>query len=177
MKLTGKLKGISKDFLSGKFLITLKVEEDITSIYKEWEEVDLDISVDKHRQRRSLDANAYAWVLMSKIADKVHSSKEEIYEHMLQKYGYFYENDSGFVHITVAKYVDMSIIGGHWKFIKDNGKFSSYLMIKGSSEYNTQEMSNFIDRIVEEAKERGIETATPDELDRMKNLWKGSKHG
>ena len=44
-------------------------------------------------------------------------------------------------------------------------------MIKGSSEYNTAEMSRFIDRIVEEAQELGIETATPDELERMKQEW------
>lgn len=44
-------------------------------------------------------------------------------------------------------------------------------MIKGSSEYDTVEMSHFIDRIVEEAKELGIETATPDELERMKQEW------
>lgn len=67
--------------------------------------------------------------------------------------------------------VDMSKVDGHWKYIKDNGKFASYLMIKGSSEYDTVEMSHFIDRIVEEAKELGIETATPDELERMKQEW------
>ena len=73
--------------------------------------------------------------------------------------------------MTVKKSVDMSKISGHWKYIKDNGTFASYLMIKGSSEYDTAEMSHFIDRIVEEAKELGIETATPDELERMKQEW------
>ena len=67
------------------------------------------------------------------------------------------------------------MIGGHWKrvkeFIKDGKTWVSYLMIKGSSEYDTAEMSHFIDRIVEEAKELGIETATPDELERMKQEW------
>lgn len=44
-------------------------------------------------------------------------------------------------------------------------------MIKGSSEYDTAEMAHFIDSIVEEAKELGIETSTPDELERMKQEW------
>ena len=65
----------------------------------------------------------------------------------------------------------MSKIEGHWKFYKSNGKFDSYLMIKGSSEYNTAEMSHFIDMVVQEAKELGIETLTPDELERMKQAW------
>ena len=90
---------------------------------------------------------------------------------MLQKYGSIYEDDGGHITITVKKTVDMTKVSGHWKFIKDNGTFASYLMIKGSSEYNTAEMAHFIDHIVEEAQELGIETATPDELERMKQEW------
>ena len=125
----------------------------------------------KYRRKRSLDANSYAWILMTKIADAIESSKEEIYEDMLQKYGAVYEDEDGYITMTVKKTVDMTKIDGHWKFIKDNGKFASYLMIKGSSEYDTAEMSRFIDRIIEEAKELGIETATPDEVERMKQEW------
>ena len=133
----------------------------------------LRIKAVKYRQKRSLDANAYAWVLMTKIANHpdIASSKEEVYEQMLQKYGTFYEDEGGYITITVKKTVDMAKVSGHWKHIKDNGNFASYLMIKGSSEYNTAEMSHFIDRIVEEAQELGIETATPDELERMKQEW------
>jgi hypothetical protein len=44
-------------------------------------------------------------------------------------------------------------------------------MIKGSSEYDTAEMAKFIDAVVLEAKELGIETLPPAELERMKSLW------
>ena len=37
---------------------------------------------------------------------------------------------------------------------------------------NTQEMSRLIDGTVSQAKELGIETATPEELERMKNEWR-----
>ena len=40
-------------------------------------------------------------------------------------------------------------------------------MIKGSSEYDTKEMSSFIDGIISEAKGLGIETLPPEELERM----------
>ena len=84
---------------------------------------------------------------MTKIANHsdISSSKEEVYEQMLQKYGTFYEDEDGYITITVKKSVDMSKVDGHWKYIKDNGKFASYLMIKGSSEYDTAEMAHFID--------------------------------
>ena len=42
----------------------------------------------------------------------------------------------------------------------------------GSSAYSTREMSILIDGVVQEAKTPGIETATPEELERLKAGWK-----
>lgn len=172
METTGKLTGAMRTFDGKKLILTFEVEsltpEQIESLQNQEK---LRIKAVKYKERRSLDANAYAWVLMTKIADVVNSSKEEIYEDMLQKYGAIYEDEEGFITMTVKKSVDMTKIGGHWKYIKENGAFVSYIMLKGSSEYDTAEMSHFIDRIVEEAKELGIETATPDELAHMKQEW------
>lgn len=174
METTGKLTGASRTFNGQGIILTFEVDASAAGQIENMKEDDLlRIRAVKYKQKRSLDANAYAWVLMTKIANhpEVSSSKEEVYEQMLQKYGTFYEDEDGYITITVKKSVDMSKVDGHWKFIKDNGKFASYLMIKGSSEYDTAEMSHFIDRIVEEAKELGIETTTPDELERMKQEW------
>ena len=74
--------------------------------------------------------------------------------------------------VTVKACVDMSRITGHWMPIRSNGTFNAYAMIKGSSEYDTKEMSHFIDGIVAEAKELGIETLPPDELESMMKAWK-----
>ena len=174
METIGKLTGASRTFDGKGIVLTFEVEADAAKQIEDIRSFDkLRIKAVKYKEKRSLDANAYAWVLMTKIANHpdVSSSKDEIYEEMLQKYGSFYEDEEGHITITVKKSVDMSKIDGHWKFIKDNGKFASYLMIKGSSEYDTAEMSHFIDRIVEEAKKLGIETATLDELERMKQEW------
>jgi hypothetical protein len=173
MIFTGKFVGVSRDWQTGQLNITFTVNEQ-TAL----EQIDriqscerLSIEAKKHRKKRSLDANAYLWLLCTKIADVVKSSKEEIYEQMLQRYGYFYKDDDGYITVTVKNEVDMSKISGHWKFLKSNGKFSSYLMIKGTSEYDTREMANFIDCVVTEAKELGIETLPPDELERMVKAW------
>lgn len=173
MEFTGQLQNVSRDWETNKFQITFTVNEaaainDINSI----KDCDcLSIKAAKYRKKRSLDANAYCWVLLSKIAEIAESSKEEVYEEMLQKYGYIYQDEDGYITVTVKAEVDMNKIAGHWKFYKGNGKFSSYLMIKGSSEYDSAEMAKFIDRIIEEAKELGIETLPPAELERMKAEW------
>lgn len=174
MDTTGKLTGASRTFDGRSIILTFEVDASSAGQIENIKKDDLlRIRAVKYKQKRSLDANAYAWVLMTKIANHpdISSSKEEVYEQMLQKYGTFYEDEDGYITITVKKSVDMSKVDGHWKYIKDNGRFASYLMIKGSSEYDTAEMAHFIDRIVEEAKELGIETATPDELERMKQEW------
>lgn len=173
MDCTGRIQNITKDWKTGQLQVTFSINE--ASAINDIEEIKdiekLSICAKKYRQKRSLDANAYAWVIISKIAEKVESSKEDVYEEMLQRYGCFYQDEEGYITITVKAEVDMSKIEGHWKFLKTNGKFTSYLMIKGTSEYDTLEMSKFIDGVVYEAKQLGIETLSPAELERMVSQW------
>lgn len=169
LQLTGKLHSIARDFLTNKIIISLLVNE--SDFSTDQIQDNLDISISKHRKKRSLDANAYAWVLMSKLAALNKTSKEEVYELMLRRYGFPYEDDDGYIVVTVKKSVDMGKIDGHWLRYKGNESFTSYLMLKGSSEYDTAEMSHFIDGIISECKESGIETLTPTELERMKAAW------
>lgn len=120
--------------------------------------------IEPYREKRSLDANAYMWILCTKIAEVVRSSKDEVYEEMIQKYGYMSE-----ITITVKSEVDMGRIQGHWKYLKESqdGKFKAYQMIRGTSEYNRSEMAHFIDMVVSEAKELDIETLPESEIQRM----------
>ncbi len=175
MEFSGNLVNIVKDWNTNQWQVTFTLNE--PGILKQLDKlrnIKLKVTAQRWKKKRSLDANAYCWVLMTKIAEAIDSSKEEVYEEMLQKYGYLYQDDDGYVTVTVKASVDMSKIEGHWKRYKSNGKFTSYLMIKGSSEYDTKEMAHFIDMIVDEAKALDIETLTPDELQRMKEMW---KHG
>jgi len=174
MECTGKLHSVNRDWQSGKIIISFELNEEPTEAINSIQLCSkLSISANQYREKRSLDANAYCWAIMTKIANHpdIKSSKEEIYKEMLQKYGYLYQDEEGYIVGTYKTDTDISKIPGHWKFYKSNGKFNSYLMIKGSSEYNTAEMAHFIDMVVQEAKELGIETLTPDELERMKQAW------
>lgn len=179
MGFTGKLISIQKDWKTGEAQAVFSVNETsaLEALSKLLDVEKLDIRAIKFRKKRSLDANAYLWVICTKIAEVVKSSKDEIYEEMLQKYGFFAQDDSGnYITVTAKAEIDITKLGGHWKFYKTNGKFSSYLLIKGTSEYNTAEMAHFIDSVVQDAKDLGIETLPPDELERMKAGWNNEKH-
>ena len=56
---------------------------------------------------------------------------------------------------------------GHYKLIKSNDKFSAYLVLKGSSEYNSKEMATLLDGVISECKELEIETRPKEEIESM----------
>ena len=175
MEWTGEVKGIARDWNTNKFNITFSINE--SSVVNEIDmlkDSKLSIKAVKYRKKRSLDANAYLWVICTKLAEIHQTSKDEIYEQMLQKYGVLYQDEEdNYIIVTLKADIDTSKLEGHWKYYKssEDGKFKSYLMIKGTSLYNTSEMARFIDMVVQEAKEEGIETLTPAELERMKAQW------
>ena len=163
-----EVRGVSRDISTNRYILTLALEGvnrgEIESLdnshpYR--------LKLSKWAEKRSLDANAYLWVLCTKIAEAVKSSKEEIYSELLRKYGLV---DEGVV-ITVKSSVDMTRIDGHWLKIKDNGTWAGYIRIRGSSEYDRREMAHFLDMVVEDAKELGIETMTPADLQKLKEAW------
>ncbi|MCI5862936.1 MAG: hypothetical protein MRZ89_03410 [Lachnospiraceae bacterium] len=124
--------------------------------------------VKEYHKKRSLNANAYAWALIGKIADVLRSSKDEVYLEMLKKYG---QSE------IVSVLSDINVTG-YFKYfeeiatVKLQGKnFTHYKVFKGTSEYNTAEMAVFIDGVISEAEELGIDTLPPDEVKKIKSLW------
>lgn len=120
------------------------------------------------RMKRSLNANAYAWVLITKIANEMRLSKEEVYLNMLKHYG----------QSEIVSVLSKINVSGYFKYYEKIGtatlqgkEFTHYKVYKGSSEYDTKEMSILIDGIVQEAKNMDIETLSDDEILHLKQLW------
>ena len=129
---------------------------------------DVKLECKPYKEKRSRNANAYAWALIVKIADALRTDKNTVYLEMLDRYG---QSEIVSVLSTVS-------VKGFFKYYSEIGKghvngkeFTHYKVFKGSSEYDTHEMSILIDGIVSEAKELNIETMTPLELQRLKDGW------
>lgn len=171
MKITGRIVDATIDFKTNKPRITFEVNErkDFELIVDELKDKDkLSIEVKQYREKRSLNANNYAWAIITQIADVMRASKEEIYLEMLRRYGQS-ELISVVAHIPIHEYIKYCEEAGESSL---NGKlFKHYKVYKGSSEFDTREMSIFIDGIVSEAKELGIQTETPDQIAEMKARW------
>ena len=168
MQCTGKLKSISLNYITKKPEITLEINENTN--FEEIQNIEkLNIEMKKYRKKRSKDANSYAWKLIGEMADILRADKDEIYENMLFQYGQtrLYPELKGQEPNRIFKY---------YRFFQDgvlNGKECDWYKVAiGSSEYDTREMSIFIDGVISEAKEMGIQTDTPEQIAKYKEEWK-----
>ena len=130
-------------------------------------DLDKKFEIKEYKPKRSLNQNAYAWELIGKIADNMRLSKEDVYYNMLQHYG---QSEI----ISVRADID---IHGYFKYYEEfgtgqvNGKdFTHYKIYKGSSEFDTYEMTIFLDGIIQEAQQLGIQTLTPTQIAELKSL-------
>ena len=89
MNCTGKLREVSKDWMTGKFRLTFEVDEDVSSSIDTLSGQKLDISAKKHREKRSLNANGLLWKCIGDIAEALRADKWEVYLTMLKRYGKF----------------------------------------------------------------------------------------
>lgn len=135
----------------------------------------LKIDIKKYRENRSLNANAYAWVLIDKIAKKINTTKEEIYREIIKRVGVF--------EILPIKEIAVETFCRRWQskglgWVCDNlgacktlNGYVNIVAYYGTSTYDTKEMSRFIDEVVAEAKSQNIQTETPEQIENLKSLW------
>lgn len=137
---------------------------------------DYDITIKKHYEKRSLDANRYAWKLIGKLAIKQEMSKDEVYQHFVRQYGVYDPvavQNKAFDRLT--RIWGSKGLGWLWDDLgpcRNTPDARSVMLYYGSSAYNTKEMARLIDGIIYDCKGQGIETLPPDEIERLKEMWK-----
>ena len=175
MQTTAKITDINIDYLTNKPKISLLLDtKDINVVEELKNENKLNIELKKYRQKRSLDANAYMWILISKIQEKLNIPKEEIYKDAIKNIGVYevlpVKNEAVERFIEAWKHNGLGWICETTKSKLDG--FTNIIAYYGSSTYNTKEMSRLVDLIVQECKQLDIETMTPEELSILKEEWK-----
>lgn len=132
------------------------------------------LTIKEHKRRRSLDANAYAWVLLSKLAERLHEPKTDIYRRYIPEIGSNSETvcvqDQAVDRLTEGW--EHNGIG--WQAETMPSKLpgcTNVILYYGSSTYDTAQMSRLIDLIVQDCNALGIETKDPAEIDRLVEEW------
>ena len=176
MKITGSIKDITIG-LDGKAQVTLTVNEKSSFLQGADELVGkdkLNIELKPFKAKRSLDANAYFFVLADKLADKLGTTKEDVYRNAIR-------NISGVSEIVCVRDKAAQHLCEVWgqnglgyqteTFPSKIEGCTNVVLYYGSSTYDTAQMSRLISNVVQDCKAVGIETMTPNEIARMLAMW------
>lgn len=156
--------------LTGKQRLTVELDEDGRRTFERLKDKDVEISLKQWNPKRSLTANAYAWVLIDKIAAKRRMSKVEVYRNAIRDIG-------GVSNLVCVKNIAAEDLiktwtnqGLGWQVEElDNSVpgWKNLILYKGSSEYDTAQMAALIDSLIQDAQALGIETRPQEEIDAL----------
>lgn len=156
--------------INGKQRLTIELDGDFREQFEKFKGTDTDFSIKKFRYKRSLDANAYAWVLIGKIAEAKHITKTEVYRNAIREIG-------GVSDVISIKKAAVPRLQEEWNRkgigwqIDDIGSkipgWTNVILYYGSSSYDTSQMADLIDSLIQDAKALGIETRTPEEINSL----------
>lgn len=178
MNTTATIQNISLDYKTKKPVITLQL--DATGSIESLEQIKddkLSVEIKKWRKKRSLDANAYCWVLCDKIAKELSKdgtihTKEEIYKDTILQIGTFEPfivQENGFERLK--RIWSGQGLGFLVQEVSRKDKCVRVNCYYGSSTYDSKEMSLLIELLVDTAKSLNIETMPKQELKSLLESW------
>ena len=155
---------------TGKQRLTLELDGDFRETWDKLKDKDCDFTVKQFRQKRSKDANAYAWVLEDKIAEKKRIPKTEVYRNAIREIG----GVSDFVTVKKSAVKRLQETWGKngigWQVEDIGGNtpgWTNLIMYYGSSTYDTKQMADLIESLIQDAKALGIETESPEKINSL----------
>lgn len=135
---------------------------------------DKQFEVKDYKEKRSLDANAYMWVLIQKIQEIINVPKEEIYKDLIKTIGVY--------EVVPIKNEAVSKFCEAWKhnglgWITETTKsklegYTNVLAYYGSSTYDTKQMTRLIEEVLQECRQLDIETKSKEEINSLLRSWK-----
>lgn len=167
----GRIEAAFKDYKDGGYIIQLRVKDADLDKLSELRDTEIDATIKKHRLKRSRDANSYFHLLCGELAKVCKTSTFYMKNLLIAKYGQPEVIDDEIAtiksNIPPEKLLEQESV--HlWPIPKRDKKgVYWYRMNRPTHTYNSKEFSDLIDGTVEDAKEAGIETIPPAELERM----------
>lgn len=180
MEIKSKIVGLGHDWNINCNTLTFSTElsgENLQNLYEEVKDKELDIKISVHRKNRSLNANAYYWTMLSKLASKMGESNNAMHNRLLAQYSEVETLDGQVITLEIidtdeARREVREASAHHlretseYRF-RDGQLYRVYQMMKGSSGMDTKQMSKLIEGLISECREAGISTITDEEAEKM----------
>lgn len=177
--LTGRISSVSFDYATGKPLITFELNEQRSALdmVDELRAFDkLSLRIGRYKQKRSLDANAYCWVLLSKIAEKTNQRVTDIYRAAIKEVGGNSDTVCIQDHAVEQLCAGWQRNGIGWVTDTMPSKIdgcTNVILYYGSSTYDSATMCRLIEIILQDCAALGIEVKPKEEIDSLLNSWGG----
>lgn len=125
------------------------------------------VEIKRHRKRRSLDQNAMYWSILGQIAKALNISNNRAHNLMLRRYGAVETIDGKTIKLVLPDTEEAAQRAdeaesyhikptSQVKVGTDGNTYRTYILLRGSSTYDTAEMTRLIDGVMDEAKQMGI---------------------
>lgn len=179
MDLKGKIENLYRDFKSGRWNILFSLDSLPPNCEDEFNTLlgaMLDIKVNKHREKRSLNANALLWKCLGEMAQATGDDKWDVYLQMLKKYGKF-------TYICVKPNV-VEAMKKQWRECEEIGEIDIHgtkavqmLCYFGSSTYDSKEFSVLLDGVISEMQQMGLTLPMPEYVEKALIEWEKHRGG
>lgn len=170
----GKLKDMVRSRDGKEWIITFSTPEDFSTEFDDLADKPVSVEIKQARKRRSLDANAYAWVLIDNIASKTGVRKTEVYRNAVREIGgasttvcvqdkaverlreSWAKNGLGWQSDTIRSRLDGC---------------TNVILYYGSSVFDSRQMAQLIDLLIQDAESLGIATLTDAQVGGLVSKW------
>ncbi len=180
------MKGRLRDLtlgMDGSQIVSIAIDSDFRESFDALKDAVVSVIIKKFRNKRSLEANRYAWELIGQISKKKQVidpkggwTPEKVYRKAIKDTRGIY-TVTGMKNDAIDMFEEAWTEGhiGRWIEVLDNSSREGWSNVKiyyGSSDYDSAEMALFINSVIQDAESLGIPTVTEKEAMKMIGDWK-----
>ena len=157
----------------GRTLISLEIEAKAADL-ESFMGKDLSVEIKPYREHRSLSQNSYYWTLITQVAAEVRMTTARLHNILLREHPRYWMASDSLVPVTLpdTDEAENRVLEDEKLHLiptsQSDGEKRKYYLLRGSHTYDTAEMSVLLDDLIDRAKDLGINTLTPDELEKMR---------
>lgn len=151
-------------------VLTIVTKDDLGQLFDDLHDTEVEVTIKKHRTKRGLTQNGLYWATLAQLAHKLNVTNAYMHNVMLRRYGQPERYDDQLVYLMLPdteeaenKALEAETYHlrptSHVKPGRD-GPLRAYMLMRGSSTYNTEEFSRLLDGLLDECKEMGIHVMT-----------------
>lgn len=152
-------------------LLTIRTSEDLGAVFDDLHENEVEVTIKKYRKKRSLDANGLYWASLTQLARVLRVSNNRLHNMMIRQYGQpeYYGDKVAYIMLPDTEATEEKALEADTYHIKPTSKvkhgsdgvdYRAYMLMRGSSTYNTEEFSRLLDGLLEACEDMGIHVMT-----------------